>query len=201
MRVRAVATWATVATIILVGAFVSVPVSAARAAGTLVVSTCGASVFGHAAVFGLSTLEYCPPGTNAPPGMSIMTGGNKVGAGTHATWQADAPAGIAITGASIAANQMYSVHVNDGTGWGGGFYWAGGGALAHNSERSYGVSGLNSGYFGFHVICGWSSCDGSTNPAQLTVESRNPGAVAYRARRALASARMGPRQLATSLLR
>ncbi len=173
MRVRVFATWATVATMILVGAFVSVPVSAARAAGTLVVSTCGAFVFGHAAVVGLGTLEYCPPGTNAPPGMSIMTGGNKVGAGTHATWQADAPAGIAITGASIAGNQMYSVHINDGTGWGGGFYWQGGSSTTHNGEASYTVSGLDSGYFGFKVICGWSTCDGSTNPAQLTVESIN----------------------------
>jgi len=173
MRIRVVATWATVATIILVGIFVSVPVSAARAAGTLVVSTCGAFVFGHAAVVGLNTLEYCPAGTNAPPGMSIMTGGNKVAAGTHATWQADAPAGIAITGASIAVNQMYSIHINDGTGWGGGFYWQGGNSNTHNGETSFTVSGLNAGYFGFKVICGWSTCDGSTNPAQLTVESLN----------------------------
>ncbi|MHB8695206.1 MAG: hypothetical protein ACYDHH_28580 [Solirubrobacteraceae bacterium] len=173
MRTRVLATRATIATIILVGAFVSVPVSAARAAGTLVVSTCGASVFGHAAVFGLNTLEYCPPGTNAPPGMSIMTGGNKVAAGTHATWQADAPAGLAITGASIAVNQMYSIHINDGTGWGGGFYWQGGNSTTHNGETSYTVSGLDAGYFGFKVVCGWSICNGSTNPAQLTVESMN----------------------------
>jgi len=100
----------------------------AQGAGSLVVSTCGAFVFGHAAQPGLNTLMYCPPGTNAPPGMSVMTGSSKVRAGTRASWQANAPAGISITGALIAPNQMYSIHVNDGTGWGGGFYWAGGGA-------------------------------------------------------------------------
>ncbi len=171
MRLRArqirTVTAAIVVTFALGAGFASV----AQGAGSLVVSTCGAFMFGHAAQPGVNTLMYCPPGTNAPPGMSVLTGSRKVKAGTQASWQANAPAGISITGALIAPNQMYSVHVNDGTGWGGGFYWAGGGALAHNSERSYGVSGLNSGYFGFHVICGWSSCDGSTNPAQLTVES------------------------------
>jgi hypothetical protein len=162
-----------VATLASLGVIAAVTASAAQGAGTLVVSTCGASVFQHAAVFGLNTLEYCPPGTNAPPGMSITTGANKVSAGTHATWQANAPAGIAITGASIAANQMYSIHINDGTGWGGGFYYAGGNSTTHNGETSVALSGLNSGYFGFKVICGWSTCNGSTNPAQLTVESIN----------------------------
>jgi hypothetical protein len=173
MRLRLLLTRTAVATLASLGVIAAVTVSAAQGAGTLVVSTCGASVFQHAAVFGLNTLEYCPPGTNIPPGMSIMTGGNKVNAGTHATWQANAPAGIAITGASIAANQMYSIHINDSTGWGGGFYYAGGNSTTHNNETSYAVSGLNSSYFGFKVICGWSTCNGSTNPAQLTVESMN----------------------------
>lgn len=41
----------------------------------------------------------------------------------------------------------------------------------HNGEATYSVSGLNSGYVGFQVICGWSTCNESTNPAQLTIES------------------------------
>jgi hypothetical protein len=145
--------------------------AAAQAAGTLVVSTCGSSIFTPAAASGLSTLEYCPPGTNTPPGISLMTGTRKVAAGTHATWQANAPAGLAITGATIADHQMYSIHLNDGQGWGGGFYWHGGNSSTHDSEASYTVSGLDSSYFGFKLICGWSTCDGSTHPAQLTVES------------------------------
>jgi hypothetical protein len=150
-------------------AAVSPPI--AQGAGSLVVVTCGTSVFGHAAAFGLNTVAYCPPGTNVPPGMSIMTGPNKIKAGTRATWQANAPAGILITGAAIGANEMYSVHLNDGTGWGGGLYWAGGGISTHNGETSYSVSGLSSRYLGFQVICGFSTCNGSTNPAQLTIES------------------------------
>jgi hypothetical protein len=171
MRLRELAIRVAVATAASLGVNTAVSVPAAQGAGAIVVSTCGAFVFGHAAVFGLNTLEYCPPGTNIPPGMSIMTGGNTVKAGTRANWQATAPAGLMITGASIATNQMYSIHVNDGTGWGGGFYWAGGGIGTHNGETSYSVGGLNSGYFGFQIICGWSKCPGSTNPAQLTIES------------------------------
>ena len=147
--------------------------SAAVAAGSLTVTTCGANVFAHHAVFGINTLMYCPPGTNAPPGMSIMPGPNTVAAGKRAQWEADAPAGLAITGASIAQNQMYSIHINDGQSWGGGFYWAGGGAGTNDNEWSYSVSGLSTPYFGFQVICGWSTCDGNTHPAQLTVESIN----------------------------
>jgi hypothetical protein len=173
MRLRILGTRTALATVAALGAIATVSVSAAQGAGMLVVSTCGAFVFQSAAASGLNTLEYCPAGTNAPPGMSIMTGGNKVKAGTRASWQANAPGGIAITGASIALNQMYSIHINDGTGWGGGFYWAGGGAQTHNGETSYGVSGLNSSYFGFQAICGWSTCNESTNPAQLTIESIN----------------------------
>src|ERR1039458_7235159 len=117
MRHRMLVTRTAVATIASLGVIAAGSVSAAQGAGMLAVSTCGAFVFQSAAASGLNTLEYCPAGTNVPPGMSIMTGGNKVKAGTRASWQANAPAGIAITGASIAANQMYSIHINDGTGW------------------------------------------------------------------------------------
>jgi hypothetical protein len=137
------------------------------------VTTCGANVFSHHAAFGINTTIYCPPGTNIPPGMTIAPGPNTVAAGTRASWEADAPAGLTITGASIAPNQMYSIHINDGQSWGGGFYWAGGGAPTYDSTTSYGVSGLNSSYFGFQIVCGWSTCDGNTHPAQFTVESIN----------------------------
>jgi hypothetical protein len=143
------------------------------AAGSLTVTTCGANVFAHHAVFGINTTIYCPPGTNIPPGMTIAPGPNTVPAGQRASWEADAPAGLAITGASIAPYQMYSIHINDGQSWGGGFYWAGGGAETFDNTTQLNVSGLNSSYFGFQVICGWSTCDGNTHPAQFTVESIN----------------------------
>jgi hypothetical protein len=173
MTLRVLAIRTAVATVASFGAIVTISVTAAEGAGTLVVTTCGASVFRPAADSGVNTLEHCPPGTNIPPGMSIITGADKVKAGTNSAWRANAPSGLAITGAWIVGNQMYSIHVNDGTGWGGGFYWAGGHVGTSNSERSYSVSGLNSSYFGFKVSCGSSTCNGSTNPAQLTVESIN----------------------------
>jgi hypothetical protein len=147
--------------------------SPALAAGSLPVTTCGAFVFNHAAAAGITTSIFCPPGTNAPPGMTIGTSSNKVKAGQRGSWQATAPTGLSIVGASIPANSMYSIHVNDGQGWGGGFYWKGGGAGTHDSETSYNVSGLNSSYFGLQLVCGWSVCNNPTNPPQLTVETIN----------------------------
>ena len=168
MRSRAVRTlivW--LASAAVVGVFAP----SALGAGSLTVTTCGANVFRHAAVFGINTMFFCPPGTNQPPGMSISPGPNTVPAGQRASWEADAPTGLAITGASIAPYQMYSLHINDGRGWGGGFYWAGGGSGTSDSTTQFSVSGLNSSYFGFQVICGWSTCNGNNHPAQLTVES------------------------------
>jgi len=143
----------------------------AARAGTETVTTCGAGVFNHAAVFGINTSMYCPAGTNEPPGITILTGPNQVPAGRRATWEADAPAGLTITGASVEPNQMYSISINDGKGWGGGFYWATGAALTYDTSKSFSVSGINTPFFGTQVICGWSTCNGGTYPAQLTVEA------------------------------
>jgi hypothetical protein len=145
----------------------------AFAEGALTVETCGTGVFNHAAVFGINTSIYCPPGTNIPPGMTILTGPNTVSRGQHATWQTNAPSGLVITGASIAPLQLYSIGVNDGQGWGGGFYWAGGGGETFDTTRQYDISGLDTSYFGFQVICGLSTCDGTKQAGQITVESIN----------------------------
>ena len=145
----------------------------ALGAGSLTVSTCGAGIFGHAAAFGINTTMNCPPVANPPTGVTILTGPNQVPAGRRATWQADAPAGLSIVGVSIPPNDMYSNGVNDGRGWGGGFYWVGGGAQTHDNEPTFASPPMNSSYFGFQIVCGASTCDGSVNPAQLTVESVN----------------------------
>lgn len=147
--------------------------AAAYGAGSLTVSTCGAGIFNHAAVFGINTSIYCPPGSNIPPGMTIMTGQNVVSQGTHANWQANTPSGFLITGAAIAPGQMYSFKINDGNSWGGGFYWAGGGAQVFDTTNQFNVSGLGSSYFGFQIVCGLSKCDGTKETGQVTVYSVN----------------------------
>lgn len=122
-------------------------------------------------VTGIRTTFFCPPGTNIPPGMSLDAGPKDVSQGERASFQADAPAGLSITGASIDTNQIYSIGVNAGGPWGGGFYWAGGGAQVSNSTTQYSVSGLNSPYFGVQLVCGWSTCNGNNHSAQITVEN------------------------------
>ena len=151
----------------------SVMPSAALSAGTLTVSTCGAGIFGHAAVFGINTSMNCPAGTAIPPGMTILSGQNIVSQGQHATWEASSPAGLLIIGAYIGPRQMYSFNINDGNSWGGGFYWAGGGAETFDNTSQFSVGNLSSSYFGFQVICGLSKCDGTKYAAQLTVEDIN----------------------------
>src|SRR5450755_1157083 len=91
----------------------------ALGAGSMTVTTCGAFVFNHSAAPGITTSINCPPGTTLPPGMSIEGFQNNVKKGPAGNWQATAPAGLSIVGASIPANDMYSIHLNDGKGWGG----------------------------------------------------------------------------------
>jgi hypothetical protein len=164
--------WRTIALVVPVAlAALALSAGTALAAGSLTVTTCGANVFGHHAVFGINTVIWCPPGTHVPPGMTIEPGPNTVSAGTRASWEADAPPGLMITGAAIGPDDVYSWHINDGQSWGGGFYWAGGGAETFDSTTQYSVSGLDSPYFGFQIVCGWSTCDGNTRSALLNVTS------------------------------
>jgi hypothetical protein len=118
---------------------------------------------------GVTTSLNCP-GATLPSGMSIEGFQKNVKKGQAGNWQANAPSGLSIVAASIPAKKMYSIHLNDGKGWGGGFYWAGGGVQTGDTTNSLNVSGLNSGYFGLRFVCGLNACDGATNPGQLTVE-------------------------------
>ena len=63
-----------------------------------------------------------------------------------------------IVGASIPALSLVSTGVNDGAGYGGGFYWAGGGAETHDGEPGPGFAPLWSSYFGFQLVCGANPC-------------------------------------------
>jgi len=113
-------------------------------------------VFVHAAVFGINTPSTCPGDLYGTDGLAIETSGNTVAVGQRATWQANAPAGLMIVGAQIPAGQMQSDGINDGTQYGGGFYWAGGGAPTQDAEGSAGFAPLWTSYFGWQVICGHS---------------------------------------------
>ena len=95
--------------------------------------------------------------------MEIWSAGGHVGQGHRAAWQATAPAGLEIVGASIPNPGLLSVGVNDGDQCGGGFYWAGGGAETHDGESSAGFGPFVSSYFGFQLVCGVTTCTSATS--------------------------------------
>ena len=101
--------------------------------------------------------------------MEVFGGGNKVPAGSRAHWEIDAPSGIAIVGVHTEGSGMVSYGVNQNKGWGGGFYWQGGGAQAHPGEVRYRSPPLLSRYFGWQIVCGWSTCNGSKNPGEISI--------------------------------
>lgn len=157
----------------------------AQAAGSLAVTTCGAGVFHAYVESGFGTQFNCPY-TNAPdpngntelPGMTLS---NTIGStspvpGGHlAHWQANAPSGFLITGANVPANQMYAFNINNGHHWPGGFYWAGGtgGSKIFPTTKSFSVSGLSTGFFGFTIYCGepaGATCSPLSFPPQITVQ-------------------------------
>jgi hypothetical protein len=152
------------------GAILEVP--SARA--DEVVTVCGPNannVFNHAAVFGINTGQSCPTASLGGGGMEIWSAGNRVARGQRGSWQATAPAGLEIVGASIPNPGLLSAGVNDGSQYGGGFYWAGGGAQTHDGETSAGFGPFVSSYLGFQLVCGVSPCTSGTS--QLDVGEIN----------------------------
>ncbi|MDQ6822541.1 MAG: hypothetical protein M3076_19780, partial [Actinomycetota bacterium] len=84
------------------------------------------------------------PGTPTPP------------AGARASFQIAAPAGVTITSATVTAATIQNI--NNGQGWGGGSFYQSGGGLWHNGETYEHDGPISSSYWGFAMICGWSSC-------------------------------------------
>ncbi len=132
------------------------------------VQVCGSyanHVFARTApVSGMRVSGTCPNPPYTANGFGLSSSGTSTrGEAVH--WQADTPAGLAIVGAGT--NSMVSAGLNSAGGdFGGGFYWAGGGAQTHDSETSFGVGPFLSSYFGFQLVCGVSKC---TQPAQLDI--------------------------------
>ena len=107
-------------------------------------------------------------------------GGTPFGAtpGGGAYWaETVAPPNVTIEYASVTGANV--VNVNNGQGWGGGSFYAGGGGQWYNGQTSEYDGPFTSSYWGFQIVCGWSSC---SNPAniyaggiQLTaVENKGP---------------------------
>src|SRR5450755_667360 len=115
-------------------------------------------------VKGITVKGTCPNPPLTANGFALYSSGTST-RGTSAHWQASAPSGLAIVGAST--NSMVSAGLNSpGGDFGGGFYWSGGGAQTHDSETSAGFGPIFSSYFGFQLVCGVSNC---TQPAQLDI--------------------------------
>ena len=134
----------------------------------------GSGVFSHAAVFGINTAVTCGTGAGTSH-MDIETGPNIVAAGQRAYFQAVAPGGLAIEHFWVPMDPITaSEYVDDGHGWGGGFYWAGGGAPISDSTLEGGYSspnGLNSRYAGWQIICGANPCDGTKAVGEISIGS------------------------------
>jgi hypothetical protein len=118
----------------------------------------------------VSTPFQCPSTpTGSANGMEVFGSGSGVPAGSRAYWQIDAPPGRAIVGVHTEGSGMITYGVDSNMGWGGGFYWQGGGAQVHQGEIGYSSPPLLSSYFGWQIICGWSTCNGATKPGELSI--------------------------------
>ena len=128
-------------------------------------------------VYGIGASTACPGDdapltytTSTPPGgMAIWTGANNtISQGTSVHWTVQAPTGLTISSAYIP--HMYSSGINDGDGWGGGFFWSGGTGNVNTFDGETGWSSQTtsgpafswpsggSPYFGWQVVCGAASC-------------------------------------------
>ena len=101
--------------------------------------------------------------------MEVFGGGSNVPDGARAHWEIDAPNGLVIVGAHTEGAGMVSYGVNQNMGWGGGFYWQGGGAQTEPAQVSFTSPPLFTPYFGWQIICGWSSCDGASKPGEMSI--------------------------------
>ena len=142
-------------------------VAAAGALADETVQVCGSyanNVFvSGSPVTGITQSGTCPNPPYTANGFGLDSSGTST-RGQTGRWQANAPAGLAIVGAST--NSMVSAGLNNqGGDFGGGFYWAGG-VQTHDGETALGVGPFSSGYFGFQLVCGVSKC---TQPAQLDI--------------------------------
>ena len=108
-------------------------VPCSRAIANETVWACGSSygtgVFGSSAPPDMSAHVNCPALPQTGGGLVLQNAFANVAKGQVARWQATAPSGLLIVGAGVPS--LFVGGVNDGEGYGGGFYWSGGGAEAN----------------------------------------------------------------------
>lgn len=148
------------------------PSARAGAAGTFELDACapytlGSGVFVPHTSRGTTFIDTCASGFNAlTDGLMVGTAGGVVPAGTRASWGTTAPAGFSIVAVVIPRVTAYGV--NDGTGWGGGFFFGGSGKGVTPSTASFGTF-MHSSYFGWQIVCGWKTCNTNNNPAFIAI--------------------------------
>src|ERR1035437_257942 len=124
------------------------------------VQVCGTyanNVFTASSAPAIVASAACPTPSYNGDGITLSTIGGAT-AGQAGRWQADAPSGLGLVGAT--ASGIAASGVNDGLEQGGGFYWAGGGTQVNDfTPRNVGmVFASPSNYFGMQLICGKSIC-------------------------------------------
>jgi hypothetical protein len=152
---------------------VALAVPALAFGGETVVS-CGAyanHVFAPSSAFGITTGADCP---GAEGGLNLEAADQAYDRGQGAIWQANAPTGLTINGATIPAGDLSEEYVNAGRNgqWGGDFYWAGG--KSDITPAEYGGPAINLGpfssdHFGFLLVCGAAVCDPNAGAGAINV--------------------------------
>jgi hypothetical protein len=122
------------------------------------VLTCGGyqdHVFEASSAYGMATNDTCPSGD-----LSISASGFSYRKGQGAIWQAVAPRGLEIVGATVPSGDLYSTWVNSNTikGYGGYFYWNAGQSKIAPQEPGASLGPFSSSYFGFLLDCDQSTC-------------------------------------------
>jgi hypothetical protein len=140
------------------------------------VNSCGRypnEVFVASSDWGMLMRDLCPNGQ-----LTINSGAITFHAGEGAIWQASAPAGLVINGATIPDGGINAYGVNAGSHgqYGGDFYWQGGSSQITPTETGATLGPFSSHDFGILMVCGKASCtaaDGVGNmfigPVELSV--------------------------------
>jgi hypothetical protein len=164
-----------IVTATITGAAVFAGLTASPASANETVWSCGLtdtgganSVWALKSSFGMNASDQC----RSAVGLDISAPGNTVQSGETADWEATSPAGLVIVLVYVPPHDVRATNVNDGDSWyGGGFFWAGGGAQINDSNNSsgFGASGLSTNHVGFQLVCGANPCSGVLGHADLAV--------------------------------